>query len=236
MMLSATAEKALDAYGGESLWKSAKKIEAEVSTTGLLFAMKMRPVFDHVKIEMLVPEPISKISRIGKENNICGVLHGQDVQLEDENGNILEERKNARNYFPFGRRLFRWDDLDMSYFANYAFWNYFTFPRLLLRKDILWTEIQPGILDAEFPENFPTHSKRQRFFFDSKTGLLTQHNYNADIITSLATAANVVKSHQNFHGINLPAHRIVTPRKKNGEARNSPTLVEIIVHDLKITS
>jgi len=233
-MISETAEKALEAYGGKNLWTSAKKIEAEVSTTGLLFAMKMRPVFHRVKIELIVPEPVCKISQIGKDKNVCGILHQHDVQLEDVNGNILEERKNARTFFPYGRRLFRWDDLDMSYFANYAFWNYFTFPRLLLRSDIHWTETQPGILDATFPDKLPTHSKKQRFVFDLKTGLLTQHNYTADVVSSLATAANVVKEHKDFYGIKLPSHRVVTPRKKNGEARSNPTLVEIFVHDLKI--
>lgn len=233
-MISETAEKALEAYGGKNLWKSAKKIEAEVSTTGLLFTMKMRPLFHRLKIELIVPEPICKISQIGKEKNVCGILDHHHVRLEDATGNILEERNNARTFFPYGRRLFRWDDLDMSYFANYAYWNYFTFPNLLLRNDIIWTEPQPGILDAVFPDNFPTHSKHQGFVFDRKTGLLSQHNYTAEVVSSLATAANVVKEHKDFYGIQFPSHRVVTPRKKNGQARSQPTLVEIFVHDLKI--
>ena len=232
--MNQTAEKAVAAYGGKELWTKAKRIEAEVSVHGWAFTLKSRPFFKHAKIEMDVARPFSKLTPIGKRANITGVLDGHDVHLEDSNGKVVEERKAARRFFPGGRRLFLWDDLDMSYFANYAFWNYFTLPVLLMREDIIWKEIQPGWLEATFPENIPTHNKVQRFRFDLETGLLLQHDYTADIITKLATAANVVLEHKQGNGFVYTSRRLVTPRSPSGKALPGPALIDITVHNFNV--
>lgn len=231
MTLCPTARKALDAYGGEERWRNATSIVADVSASGLLFTLKRRPPLRHARITMHVAEPVSRITPIGNDPLITGVLHQRDVTLEDVQGTPLARRSDAREYFPFGRRLLYWDDLDMAYFANYAFWNYLTFPRLLLNDDIAWTEKADGVLSADFPEHIPTHSRRQEFFFDRESGLLRQHNYNADVVTSLATAANTVVEHANFGGYDFPRIRRVTPRTRTGGAMRSPVLVEITLHN-----
>ena len=232
--MNQTAEKAIAAYGGKELWKNAKAIEAEVSVRGWAFTLKRRPFFKHARIKMEVARPVSRLTPIGKNLWISGVLDGHDVRLEDANGNIIEERKNARGYFPGGRRLFYWDDLDMSYFANYAFWNYFTLPALLMREEIDWKEIEPGWLEATFPDSIPTHNKVQRFRFDLETGLLLQHDYTADIISKLATAANVPLKHRQRSGLTYPSRRLVTPRSPSGKPLPAPTLIDITVHDFQI--
>ena len=154
-MKSKIAKKAIELYGGEQLWSKAKYIEAEVSTKGWAFTLKRRPFFKHVKLLMEIGKPFCKITPIGKNHDISGVLDGSDVRLENLHGEVLAERKNARKYFPFGRRLLYWDDLDMAYFANYAFWNYFTLPALLMNKEIIWEEKTDGVLQATFPDFFP---------------------------------------------------------------------------------
>jgi hypothetical protein len=235
-MLSETAKNAIEAYGGENLWKSNKFIEAEVSVKGLAFTLKQRPFFNRAKIKMEIARPFSKLTPIGKDKNIYGVLDGNDVRLENAEGVILKERRNARSFFPFGRRLFFWDDLDMAYFANYAFWNYFTMPNLLMNTSIDWTEKAEGVLEAVFPDNFPTHSKVQQFYFEPKTGLLVQHNYTADIISRLAKAANVVMEHKKNGDFTYPFSRLVTPQNGNGKARKGPILIDITVHSFKLTN
>lgn len=234
-MLSNTAQKAIEAYGGMDLWKNATHIEAAVSAKGLAFTLKRRPFFVNAKIEMETSRPLSKLTPIGKNKTITGVLDGQHVRLENEKGDTLAQRENPRTLFPFGKRLFCWDDLDMSYFANYAFWNYFTLPKLLMNETIKWTEIATGFLVAEFPESLPTHNPQQHFRFDNETGLLVQHNYTADIISKFATAANVVVSHdKNEQGHIFPNKRLVTPRSKSGKPLNMPVLIDITVHSFKL--
>ncbi len=236
MILSNTAQLAINAHGGASLWKRFKYVEAEVSVKGLAFKLKRRPPFEHAKIKMEIARPFSTITPIGKDNSLSGVLDGNDVRIVNSEGTVVAERKNARDFFPYGRRLFYWDDLDMAYFANYAFWNYFTLPTLLMNDRIAWTEKEPGILSALFPEEIPTHSARQEFYFDRQTGLLLQHNYAANIISKLANAAHVIKEHTKFEQGVFPSERIVTPQNRKGQPLKKPVLIDVTVHKFVLTN
>ena len=233
-MKSELAKRVLDLYGGEEIWSNGKYIEAEVSAKGWAFVLKGRPYFVHAKLWMMVNKPFCKITPIGKIQGIGGVLDGGDVWLENPQGEILAKRENPRSYFCLGRRLLYWDNLDMAYFANYAFWNYFTFPALLMRKEIVWEEKNERNLQATFPDSIPTHSKTQTFHFDETTGLLSQHDYTADIISKYATAANVIVKHEEQNGLLIPSLRRVTPRARNGKPLEQPVLIEIEVHDFKL--
>ncbi len=228
-MLSNTAKKALEYYGGMELWQSAKTIEAEVSTNGLAFTLKRRPIFNHAKIVMDICKPFVKFTPIGKDKNSIGVLDGKNVWLEDEAGKIIAHREDARKYFPNGRRFFYWDDMDMTYFANYALWNYFTFPNLLMNETIKWNEKEEGFLKATFPDSIPTHSKFQEFKIDMSNGKLLQHNYTVDVFGNWANVANVVHEHKEENGIKFPSRRIVTPKTKNIILK-SPVMIDITVH------
>lgn len=233
-MKSNIAQKALDLYGGEKLWSKARFIEAEVSAKGWAFVLKGRPYFNHAKLFMEIRKPFCKITPIGKNQGLCGVLDEENVRLENSQGQVLAQRKNARDYFTFGRRLFYWDDMDMTYFANYAFWNYFTFPALLMNEEIVWEEKSPEIIQGTFPDTIPTHSKVQSFHFDAVSGLLSQHDYTADIISKYAKAANVILKHNKKNGLLFPSHRRVTPRTLKGLPSTRPVLIEIEVHDFKL--
>jgi hypothetical protein len=235
MKLSETAEKAIAAYGGIELWRSAVSVETVVSAAGLAFTLKRRPAFDHAVMTMHAHRPFCRFTPIGRDLAITGVLDGCDVRLEGSDGQVVSERRGARDYFRVGRRLFWWDDLDMSYFANYASWNYFTLPALLLREDIEWSELEPGRLRAVFPAHIPTHSRVQQFRFDCDTGLLIQHDYTADIISPLATAANVVWKHsKNADGVVYPSERVVTPRSFRGNPLRRPVLIHLQIHDYRV--
>ena len=110
-MQSATAEKAIKAYGGMKLWQAADYIEAEVSAHGLAFILKRRPFFKHAKILLQLERPFCRLTPIGKISTITGVLDGQNVRLEDQDGEVVAEREKARKYFSFGRRLlYCWEE------------------------------------------------------------------------------------------------------------------------------
>lgn len=228
--LSKTALRAIQAYGGFELYTHYTKIEAEVSASGWAFRLKNRPALNHAIIRMDIRNPYAEITPIGNNSLITGVLNGNTVQLLNDQRDTLDERHNARSTFPGKYKMFKWDDLDMAYFANYAFWNYFTLPVLLMDTSIIWTEKENGVLIARFPDDFPTHSKYQEFIFDTTTGLLIQHNYTVDIIGNWARAANVVLKHTASHNLLFTSSRRVTPIKRNGKPRKGPVLIEIEVH------
>ena len=230
--LTETAEKALEAYGGRKRWQDLNRIQAEVSVRGLAFAMKSRPFFRRAHLDMKVHKPESSILPIGREAAVAGLLCDGNVELR-RNGELLAERSDARAAFSHFRQILYWDDLAMAYFANYAFWNYFTLPALLMREDIVWSEPAPGQLLAEFPKSIPTHSPIQEFYFE-QNGLLRQHNYTATIISRFANATNVVKAHESFGGIPFATKRIVSPASRKGTALGFPVLIDIDVHNIAL--
>ncbi len=234
--MNQTLERALEAYGGRSFWQKAQTIEAKISASGLAFVMKRRPVFEYARVVMEVHRPYCRIAPIGKDRRIAGVLDGQDVRLEDPEGRVIAKRQAARDYFPYGRRFFYWDDLDMAYFANYATWNYLTFPALLMRTDIQWREVKPGHLEARFPAHLPTHCETQHFFFDNDSGRLRQHNYTAEVIGGFAKAAHVVLQHDSSDGLAFTSVRRVTPLTPWGRPMPGPTLIDLRIHSFKVCS
>jgi hypothetical protein len=229
-----TALKAVQAYGGQDRWAAAKVLEAEFSADGLAFRLKRRPPFKRARIVMDTQRPYARITPIGRNPEIAGVWDGVDVRLEHADGRVLAQRPDARRRFPYGRRLFYWDDLDMAYFANYAMWNYLTLPVLLMRRSIIWQEIDAGLLEAHFPASIPTHNTFQRFRFDPDTGLLRQHDYTAEVIGRFAKAANVVLAHTAFNGLRFTSHRLITPRNAQGRPMRGPVLIEIRVHTVNL--
>ncbi len=229
-----TLQKAMEAYGGQTLWKQATAIQATFSANGLAFKIKQRPPFREAELWMEVHRPYSRISPIGKDPEVVGVLDGDTVRLETKAGEVLAKRHNPRRCFPGGRQLLYWDDLDMAYFANYAMWNYLTLPALLLRPEIQWVEEKEGVLDATFPDAIPTHSRKQRFRFGPETGRLLQHDYTSEVISSLATAAHVVHAHEDEGPWVYTSQRKVTPRSWSGKPLGWPTLIAIEIHHLEI--
>lgn len=229
-----TASKAINAYGGAALWQSRKRVRAVVSADGLAFTLKRRPAFRQAVVECDIHRPYCKLLPIGQQPDVAGVLDGQAVRLHDNSGAVIAQRESARDYFPFGRRTFWWDDLDMTWFACYAFWNYFTLPRLLMNPDIVWSEPEAGHLRAEFPEHIPTHSRFQQFHFDTESGLLLRHDYTADVVAPIAHAANVVLQHSQQNGLFFPSERRVTPIGFRNKPLSGPVLIRILVHEFSL--
>lgn len=233
MPLTPTARRALDAYGGEALWRSAAALDVALSAGGLAFRAKWQPPLSRARQRIDVRAPRVRCEGIDREGNV-GILDGGDVRVESRDGRLLAERREARSFFGPGRRWFFWDRLDQTYFACYAAWNYFALPAILLRDDVAWMELSDGLLEARFPPGLPTHCAVQRFRFDRRTGLLLQHDYTAEIIGGWAEAARVVLEHGDAGGVPYPRRMRMTPRRSDGSPRPWPTLVAVEVHRFEV--
>lgn len=231
-MLSETARRALEAYGGEARWREATSIEAVVSAGGLAFALKWQRPFRTMPVTLDVHQPRVRIHP-PHWKGVRGVLEARDVRLEGPDGTVLSRRDDAGRFFPYGRRLFWWDRLDQAYFSGYALWNYLCLPALLLREDIEWREVRAHLLEARFPAHLPTHSPVQVYHFDPATGLLLRHDYTALVFGSWARASNVVLSHERWEGVPFPGRRRVTPRFL-GRPMPFPLLVGIRFHECRL--
>jgi len=208
-------------------------VELVLSARGLAFRLKWQPPLVRARQVLAVHEPRARCAGIDRAGD-AGILEGQDVRLEAPDGRTLAARRDARSFFGPGRRWLYWDRLDQSYFACYAAWNYFTLPALLMREDVRWTELGPGLLEARFPPHLPTHSPVQRFRFGVDTGLLVQHDYTAEIIGGWAHAARTVLEHGSQGGLAYPRRMRMTPRARDGSPRPFPVLVAVEAHQFEL--
>jgi len=227
------AARVLECYGGAARWRAAERIEAVVSTRGLLFRSKLQRSFDRMRVDVEVHRPRARFTP-GEWRGETGVFDGPDVWLETASGEVVAGRRDARRSFRGLRRALWWDRLDLTYFGGYALWNYLAFPALLLREDVSWREVGPDLLEATFAPSLPTHCEVQRFHISPTDGLLVQHDYTADVIGSWARAAHQILAHDRWQGLPFASHRRVTPRGRGGRPLRGPTLVEIVVHQWRL--
>jgi hypothetical protein len=206
--LSPTAARALAAYGGERAWKAATKVDSTVTVGGLLFQLKGMNIPPHARITVDVQRPHTVIDPVDASGDV-GVLDGFSVTIKAPDGRILEERADARAHLQNASLTTQWDRLNLVYFLGYAFWGYYTLPYELMRTDIQWTELGDGMLQADYGTNLPVHSRIQRFWFDTKTGLLRRNDYTPVAATPSARVANVVFEHGVSGGIRYTSKRRV---------------------------
>jgi hypothetical protein len=203
----------------------------------------MRLQFNRLKdyeARILVDKPYTVLTPHPVEGQ-RGVFEGDTVRIESAKGEVLRERQDARKAFDGFRYNLWWDDLDSTYFAGYALWNYLTTPFLLRHPDLEVEEITPWEeegqtwrrLRVRFPKDFPTHSEMQTFYFDPD-GLLRRHDYDAKVFGNWAKGAHYCWNHQEFDGILFPTRRRVYARKSSGSFRSWLMLVGLDISDIRV--
>jgi hypothetical protein len=230
-----TAQRMLDAYGGEDRWRAATAVEARLTIGGLLFRWKRRAQgrWPSVHIRVEAHEPRTRFEPIDRDGNVA-VLERHSVRLERPDGLVVDERADARPS-PYGSNLLAWDSIDIGYFFGYTMWNYLALPALLLRDDIEWSERKNDTLEARFPAELPTHSSVQAFHIDPASGRLRQHDYTAEPFGKWAKAAHMIAEHHDFDGLVAPSKRRVKPRDPiSGGPLPFPLLIWADVHEYKL--
>lgn len=240
---SRTAQRAIDAYGGEERWRAARTVEATGTLTGFLFRMKSCLPVPNARIRCEVQRPWTRIAPIDRAGH-AGVYNGRDVWLETAGGTPVAIRRGARGYFHRDgkltgrealRRQFHWDALDLTYFLGYAIWSYLALPAILLRDDVAWDEVEDGLLEPRYPAHIPVHGPRQRLWFDRETGLLRRYDYHVEIVHPRApNVANVVAEHGEGDGIPYEAHRIVTAAPDGETPLKHPVFVDMRFWDWQL--
>ena len=230
----ATMARALKAYGGEAVWRNATSVESTVTVGGLLFQLKGAVLPAHARITTDVQRPHTVIQPIDDAGD-TGVLDGFSVMIVAPGGRVLAQRDDARQNLQNASLTTQWDRLNLLYFLGYAFWGYYTLPRLLLRTDVRWTELADGVLQADFGSDLPVHSRIQRFWFDRKTGLLRRNDYTPEAATANARVANVVFEHGVSGGIPYTSKRRVklTPQQY-GWVLPAPDFITIDVESWRL--
>jgi hypothetical protein len=237
-------DEVLEAQGGADRLRAVNRVRAEARSGG--FLLRTRVPGTRFADYRLTVEPAAERTVLDPfpEPGTRGVFERGAARLERADGEVIASRSEPRAAF-FGRsgirRSFRWDPLDATYFAGYAMWNYLSFPLLLTRPDVEVREIAPWRskgeelrrLEAEFPADFDTHSRRQSFYFDAG-GRLVRHDYVAEVVGRWARAAHLCADHVEAGGVVFPTRRWVRPIGPGNRPLPFPTMVWIRLADLQI--
>lgn len=231
----------IDQHGGWDRWRRCLSIEASLSSSGLAFASRFQRgallnrrirLNPHARLLMAAPYP---------RPGFAGTWSPEFVRIARLSGEIDRERHSPRDAFAGLAKQIHWDALDMLYFAGYALWNYLSFPFVLAEPGVAvrvssGPEGAPGCLTlhASFPSGFPTHCREQRFHVDRKSLLLRRHDYTADVMGRLASAANVCLASENVAGLLFYTRRRVYPRLGAKFVAPWPNLVWIELSDLRV--
>lgn len=236
-------DEILTAHGGLERWQSATALTAHATFGGLIRSRmpgnRMADVT--VRVEMAEQRAVfSDFPTTGRR----AVFDRGSVRIESDAGDVLESRENPRALFTGVsglRRNLRWDALDATYFAGYAWWNYLTTPLLLTRDDVELVEGEPWRdgsetwrrLHAHFPAELHTHSPHQTFYVNP-SGFIRRHDYTAQPVGRWARAAHYMAAHRVFGGLVFPTYRRVYPRGPRGQALPAPTLVALDIERVDV--
>lgn len=233
MSAPALLEEAIAAHGGPEAWSHRDEVVVRVSSGGFAFASKLRRPLRDVEGRVAttgqrtVFDPFPEPSR-------RGVFEGGDVRIEDADGRVLAERRDARRAFRSPRRLLWWDALDFLYFGGYALWGYLSMPFVLARPGYRLAELDPWEeagetwrrLEVTFPDGVHAHSQRQVLYLDDQ-GRIRRNDYVAEPFGRWARAAHYAHDHRWEDGLLIPTRRRVYPRRPGNRPLPRPTLVWI---------
>jgi hypothetical protein len=204
-----TLDEIIDAHGGMDLWNSIDELDVVLSSQGFLFTSLMRwraPVVKRKQVRLLTREPRLTFFDLPESGLRSELIGNDEVRIVDGNGTTVAQQMNPRATFRGLARL-TWDALDFTYFAGYALWNYLTTPFLLVYKDVHVGALDPldGLsrLRVTFPDENPTHSRRQTFYFDNRRRL-RRLDYAVDIVSRRVRGAHFCDEYKTFDGLAAP--------------------------------
>lgn len=238
--LNETLREIVRAHGGAELWHGLEAVEAVISAHGMLFRAKGRDPLVRVRMRAWTREPRFALLDYPLPGQTAELIGTREVRISDAAGTVVAQRLDPRAAFHGLRRLVRWDDLDFTYFAGYATWNYLVTPFVFLREGFAFRLLDPVASDppgtvrlhVRFPDDLPAHSRDQVFHFDAAR-LLRRIDYTAEVVGGWARAAHFCEEYRTFDGLRVPTRRRVVPTLFGDRPLPGPTLVAIEVHDFR---
>ncbi|KSV75954.1 hypothetical protein N185_16030 [Sinorhizobium sp. GW3] len=239
-IMSDLLDLAIEAHGGLERWREIERVRASFSTTGLLWAIKGHPSgLPAITMDMSAKRPEVRTTNFKAANQVA-TFEAERVTIENESGAVLGDLRQPRASFAGHELMTQINDLQLAYFASYAFWNYFTTPFLFTRDGFELREMDKYEENGEiwrrlfvtFPSDVPTHCPSQVFYF-SKDGLLQRLDYMTDILGGMA--AHYCFDHKDFDGIKVPTLRRVVRRTPEKSMLTDPTAVLVQISDVQFS-
>jgi hypothetical protein len=232
---------ALRAHGGLERWQELETLTATFTLGGALFGMKGKPDGLGGAVVATVDTMRPQLSFSPFMGATRGVFEPDRVTIAAEDGSERELNDPRARCLDVAAED-PWDDLHILYFSGYALWNYLATPFMFRRPGFSFEEVEPWHegehtwrgLRVAFPEDVPTHTREQVFYFD-EAGLLRRLDYAVDILGSPApVAAHLTDEHDEFSGLVVPTRRRVYLRDEDGVPNTEAAVVELDISDVTV--
>jgi hypothetical protein len=230
----------LGAHGGLDRWRQFSAMEATIVSGGELWQIKGQPQ-DPAPRRMTVAlhREWASVQPFGAADQRTDFAP-ERVAIEKLDGRVVAERSNPRDSFTGHGLTTPWDPLQRAYFNGYALWTYLTTPFLMTLPGFTVIEIDSiedkgerwQGLQVHFPDQFPSHSSTQEFYFDS-AWLLRRHDYRVDIAGGFA-AIQYVYDMVEADGIKVPSKRRAYRCDDSGQLMADQLMVSIDVIDIHL--
>lgn len=237
--MSELLQLAMDAHGGLDRWNEIRTLDVRASLTGYFYVLKDQPAGMADKLfHVDAHEPAISVSPFGAPGS-AGHFTPHRMWKTDGKRAVTEELADPRASFD-GQLKASWSDLQLLYFNSYALWNYLSTPFLLSRPGFQLEELPPHAeaneswrpLRAIFPDDIPTHSREQIFYFNEQ-GLLQRIDYQTDVAGGVA--AHYTYDHVWFGGILFPTLRRVVQRSEHRSMPAKPTAILLQISDILVS-
>lgn len=200
-------EKCITAHGGWSAWQKFDQFHFDFKKfSGVLLAVKgLNRSFVCPKRASVNPKTKSLIFDYDSHKDFYN-----DGALVYSKSNVIV--KDGKELFS-GTTFEQWSPAHSLYFFGYAVVNYTGYPFILPEHELLHFAKQNGhlLFDIKFPDNFRTHCRVQRFYFDRRN-LLVRHDYRAPLAGPLVYGAHETWDYKEYKGLQIPQTRKVKPR------------------------
>lgn len=230
---------AVEAHGGIERWNNVKAVKVAASVTGAIWHVKSKP--DYLKNIVFEIETLrERVTMDFPGQNKRSVFEPNRVEMQREDGTVIESRDDPERAFDGQARDTPWDDMHVAYFSGEAFYTYFNTPFLYTRVGFSSEEVQPIEMDGEtwrrlkvtFPDWIKSHTKEQISCF-GPDGLLRRHDYTVDILGG-ATGLNFASDYRNVAGILFPTKRRVYAYEDDYQIVKEPLLVDIDISEISL--
>ena len=211
--------QAQKSHGGLSNWNKIESITLEeAQVNGFVLRIKGLGITFHVpKKVMVFPKKLrAEFPDYPKKGKMCVYENGTVSVFISGTGEKIFEKNHYRSRFSGFKKNRFWSTSDAAYFLGYSVVNYLCLPFILTgpAKCIASRRSSPSNnefqITAEFPSNFDTHCKVQKFTFN-KNGLLYRHDYNANILGWWANGAHLSYDYRILNGLPISTRRRVYP-------------------------
>jgi len=228
-------ERLFEAHGGLERWQRVGTVEAVVSARGALFATKGLAPFRNLRVRVSTDAPRVQLLDYPERGKLGDWRGDEEVRIL-QGPAIVRNRLNPRAAFFGPFRRWRWDELDMLYFAGYTLWNYLSAPWLLrdpgCRVEGVETSVEGSRLRLRFADTVPTDSARQIWHLDPEHRLL-RLDYTAEVVGPWANAAHRCADYRAVDGLWFACRRRVRPRV-GGLAIPGPVLVALDIGEIRL--